>query len=204
MAKTPSKGGGKPLEKIEINLDVSTEQAAALLQTLRERFAKNMARHPGLDWANIQAKLEAQPDRLASLHAMERTGGEPDVIGLDAKTGEYTFCDCSTQTPAGRRSICYDEAGQKEREKKGVFPAGNAVGLAAAMGVELLSEAQYYALQKLGEFDTTTESWIATPPEIRKLGGGLYCDCRYGRVFTFHNSAPSFYSSRGFRGLLKV
>jgi hypothetical protein len=135
---------------------------------------------------------------------MERTGGEPDVVGYDEKTGEYTFYDCSAESPDGRRSICYDGAGQDQREKQGVFPAGNAVDLAAAMGVELLTEEEYRALQKLGEFDTRTESWVKTPADIRKLGGALFCDRRYGHVFVFHNSAPSFYAARGFRGSLRV
>ncbi len=135
---------------------------------------------------------------------MESTGGEPDVVGYDKKTGEYIFYDCSAESPKGRRSICYDREGQEEREKKGVHPAGNAVDLAAAMGIELLNEDQYQELQKLGEFDTKTESWIQTPPGIRKLGGALFCDRRYGHVFVFHNSAPSFYAARGFRGSLRV
>jgi hypothetical protein len=163
-----------------------------------------MNRHTGLAWPKIQAKLEAHPEKLSSLHAMESTGGEPDVVGYDQKTGEYIFYDCSAESPAGRRSICYDREGQKEREKKGVHPAGNAVDLAAAMGIELLNEAQYRELQKLGEFDTKTESWIHAPADIRKLGGALFCDRRYGHVFVFHNSAPSFYAARGFRGSLRV
>jgi hypothetical protein len=204
MAKKPAKGGGGPIPKIEIDLDLSAEQGEALLKTLQERFEKNMHRHPGFEWSKIQAKLEAQPEKLRSLNAMESTGGEPDVVGFDKKTGEAIFYDCSEQSPSGRRSICYDGKAQAEREKKGVHPAGNAVDLAAAMGVELLSEEEYYALQELGEFDTKTESWVKAPEEIRKLGGGIFCDRRYGRVFTFHNSAPSFYASRGFRGALRV
>jgi len=204
MAKISSKGNFQPIPKIEINLKLSPEQAEELLKTLRVRFEKNIQRHTGLDWPKIQAKLEAHPEKLASLHAMETTGGEPDVIGYDQETGEYIFYDCSAESPRGRRSICYDREGQKEREKKAVYPAGNAVDLAAAMGIELLSEDQYRALQKLGEFDTKTESWIQTPPEIRKLGGALFCDRRYGHVFVFHNSAPSFYASRGFRGSRRI
>lgn len=204
MAKKSSKGSGKPIPKIEINLEFSPGQGEALLKTLQVRFEKNMNRHKGLEWPKIQAKLEAHPEKLSSLHAMESTGGEPDVVGYDQKTGEYIFYDCSAQSPQGRRSICYDREGQKEREKKGVYPAGNAVDLAAAMGIELLNEDQYRALQKLGEFDTKTESWIQTPLDIRKLGGALFCDRRYGHVFVFHNSAPSFYAARGFRGSLRV
>jgi hypothetical protein len=204
MAKAPSKGNAKPDPKIEINLDVSPQQGEELLKTLQARFEKNMNRHKGLDWSKIQAKLQAHPEKLASLHAMESTGGEPDVVGFDKNTSEYIFYDCSAESPKGRRSICYDRKGQEEREKKGVYPAGNAVDLAAAMGIELLNEDQYRELQKLGEFDTKTESWVLAPDEIRKLGGGLFCDRRYGRVFVFHNSAPSFYAARGFRGSLRV
>ena len=204
MAKKSSKGSGKPIPKIEINLELSPEQGEELLKTLQVRFEKNMNRHKGLEWPKIQAKLEAHPENLSSLNAMESTGGEPDVVGYDKKTGEYIFYDCSAESPRGRRSICYDREGQEEREKKGVHPAGNAVDLAAAMGIELLNEDQYRELQKLGEFDTKTESWIQTPTDIRKLGGALFCDRRYGNVFVFHNSAPSFYAARGFRGSLRV
>ena len=204
MAKKPSKGNGQSIPKIEIHLELSPEQGESLLKTLQVRFKKNMNRHKDLDWSKIQAKLDSHPEKLASLHAMESTGGEPDVIGYDLKTGEYIFCDCSAESPNGRRSICYDKKGQDEREKKGVHPAGNAVDLAAAMGIELLTEDQYRALQELGEFDTKTESWIQTPPDIRKLGGALFCDRRYGHVFKFHNSAPSFYAARGFRGTLRI
>ena len=204
MAEKSSKGNGKPLTKIEIDLDVSPEQGEELIEILQTRFEENKQRHKGLAWPKIQAKLEAHPEKLSSLHAMESTGGEPDVIGYDKKTGEYIFYDCSAESPKGRRSICYDREGQKEREKKGVHPAGNALDLAAAMGIELLNEDQYRALQTLGEFDTRTESWIQTPADIRKLGGALFCDRRYGHVFVFHNSAPSFYAARGFRGSLRV
>ncbi len=204
MAKKSSKGNGEAKTKIEVNLEFSPEQGEELLNALRVRFDNNMKRHNGLKWPDIQAKIESQPEKLASLHAMESSGGEPDVVGCDDSTGEYIFYDCSAESPDGRRSICYDAEGQKEREKKGVFPAGNAVDLAAAMGIELLNEEQYRALQRLGEFDTRTESWVHTPAEIRKLGGALFCDRRYGRVFTFHNSAPSFYAARGFRGSLRV
>jgi hypothetical protein len=204
MAKKSSKGSGKPIPKIEINLELSPEQREELLKTLKARFEKNMQRHKGLEWLKIQAKLDAHPEKLASLNAMESTGGEPDIVGYDQKTGEYIFYDCSAESPIGRRSICYDREGQAEREKKGVHPAGNAIDLAAALGIELLNEDQYRELQKLGEFDTKTESWIQTPTDIRKLGGALFCDRRYGHVFVFHNSAPSFYAARGFRGWLRV
>ena len=204
MAKPSSKGSGKPIPKIEINLNVSADQRGELLKTLQVRFEKNMDRHKGLQWPKIQAKLDAHPEKLSSLHAMESTGGEPDVVGYDKKTGEYIFYDCSAESPTGRRSICYDREGQEERERKGVHPAGNAIDLAAAMGIQLLNEDQYRALQKLGEFDTKTESWIQTPADIRNLGGALFCDRRYGHVFVFHNSAPSFYAARGFRGSLRV
>ena len=204
MAKKSSKGSGKPSPKIKIDLEFSPEQREELLKTLQVRFEKNMHRHKGLEWSKIQAKLEAQPEKLSSLHAMENTGGEPDVVGYDKKTGEYIFYDCSAESPKDRRSICYDREGQAEREKQGVHPAGNAVDLAAAMGIELLNEDQYRALQKLGEFDTKTESWIQAPADIRKLGGAIFADRRYGHVFVFHNSAPSFYAARGFRGSLRV
>jgi len=204
MAKTAAKGNGKPLARIEISLEVSPERRKELLNTLQVRFENHMNRHRDIEWPPIRARLEAQLGKLASLAAMERTGGEPDVVGHDAKTGEYIFYDCSPESPDGRRSICYDAAGQAAREKQGVYPAGNAVDLAAAIGIELLTEAEYRALQEFGEFDTRTESWVATPPDIRKLGGALFCDRRYGHVFVFHNSAPSFYAGRGFRGSLRV
>lgn len=199
-----TKGSGNPIPQVEVNLDVSPEQAEALLASLGSRFEKNMDRHTGIEWSDVRERVVARPEKLASLNAMETTGGEPDVIGYNAETGEYTFCDCSQQSPDGRRSICYDEAGEQERIKKGVNPGGNAVELAAAMGLELLDEAQYRALQELGEFDTTTSSWLATPAEIRELGGAIFGDRRYDRVFIYHNGAQSFYSARGFRGLLRV
>jgi hypothetical protein len=204
MAQKSSKDSGKPIPKIEIDLELSPEQGEELLKILRVRFEKNMNRHKSLEWLKIQTKLEAHPEKLSSLNAMESTGGEPDVVGYDNKTGEYIFYDCSAESPKGRRSICYDREGQVEREKKGVHPAGNAVDLAAAMGIELLTEEEYRALQILGNFDTKTESWVKTPTDIRKLGGALFCDRRYGHVFVFHNSAPSFYAARGFRGLIRV
>ena len=204
MAKKPSKGSGKPIPKVEINLELSPEQGEELLRTLKVRFEKNMNRHKGLEWPKIKEKLEAHPEKLSSLNAMESTGGEPDVVGYDKKTDEYIFYDCSAQSPKGRRSICYDGEAQEKREKKGVHPAGNAVDLAAAMGIELLAEEEYRALQQLENFDARTESWVKTPADIRKLGGALFCDRRYGHVFVFHNSAPSFYAARGFRGSLRV
>ena len=179
---------------------LSLEQRETLLRALQARFEKNMNRHKGLEWAKVQAKLEASSEKLWSLNEMERTGGEPDVVGYDKKTGEYIFYDCSAESPTGRRKACYD----REAAEKRAAPGGNVMDLAAAMGIELLTEEQYRALQKLGNFDTKTESWLKTPPEIRKLGGALFCDRRYGRVFVFHNSAPTWYSARGFRGSLRV
>jgi hypothetical protein len=181
---------------------LSPQQREELLKTLKARFEKNMNRHEGLDWAKVQAKLEANPEKLWSLGEMESTGGEPDVVGHDKKTGDYIFYDCSPETPKGRRSICYDrEALESRKEHK---PANSAVGVAAAMGVELLTEEQYRELQKLGDFDLKTSSWVKTPPEIRKLGGALYCDRRYNHVFLYHNGAESYYAVRGFRGSLRV
>ncbi len=204
MAKNVSKGSGKPIPKVEINLKITPKQAESLVQTLKDRFETNMNRHLGLEWAKIQAKLESSPKKLSALNAMESTGGEPDVVDYDKKTGEYIFFDCSAESPAGRRSICYDGPGQEEREKKGIHPGGNAIDLAAAMGIDLLDEGQYRELQKLGEFDGKTSSWIQTPAEIRKLGGAIFADRRYDHIFVFHNGAESFYSARGFRGALRV
>lgn len=197
------KGSGKPIPKVEVNLEFSPEQGEELLEKLKLRFEENADRHTGLEWVEIQKKLEADPDKLSSLYAMESTGGEPDVVGYDQKSGEYIFYDCAEQSPS-RRSICYDGEGEQARVKKGVHPGGNAVDLAAAMGIELLNEAQYREMQKLGKFDTKTESWLKTPAEIRDLGGAIYGNRRYNTVFVGHNSAPSFYASRGFRGWLKV
>ncbi|NPV65991.1 MAG: DUF4256 domain-containing protein [Anaerolineae bacterium] len=185
-------------------MELSAEQRQELLRVLKARFEKNMNRHKGLEWAKVQAKLEANLEKLRSLSEMERTGGEPDVVGYDEKTGEYIFYDCSAESPKGRRSICYDREGQEAREKQGVKPEGNAIDMATAMGIELLTEEQYRALQNLGNFDTKTSSWLKTPADIRKLGGALFADRRYGHVFVYHNSAPSFYSARGFRGWLRV
>jgi hypothetical protein len=182
--------------------DLSRQQREELLGTLKTRFEKNMNRHKGLEWARVRAKLEADADKLWSLHEMERTGGEPDVIGHDSKTGEYIFCDCSAESPKGRRSVCYDrEALESRKEHK---PEDNAMDMAAAMGIELLTEEQYRALQKLGNFDTKTSSWVKTPSDIRRLGGALFCDRRYDTVFVYHNGAESYYAARGFRGSLRV
>jgi hypothetical protein len=182
--------------------DLSPEQREAVLGALKARFERNMNRHKGLEWAQVQAKLEANAERLWSLNEMEGTGGEPDVIGRDSKTGEYIFCDCSAESPKGRRSLCYDrEALDSRKENK---PENNAVDMAAAMGIELLTEEQYRALQKLGKFDTKTSSWVMTPSEIRKLGGALFCDRRYDTVFVYHNGAESYYAARGFRCSLRV
>src|SRR5436305_14524190 len=181
---------------------LSPEQREELLKALKARFEKNMTRHQGLEWAKVQAKLEGNTEKLWSLHEMERTGGEPDVVGHDKKTGEYIFFDCSVQSPKGRTSLCYDhEALESRKEHK---PKNSAMDMAAAMGIELLTEEQYLELQRLGDFDTKTSSWVKTPADIRKLGGALYCDRRYGRVFVGHNGAQSYYSARGFRGSLKV
>src|SRR6476659_4236691 len=182
--------------------DSSPEQREDLLGALKARCEKNMNRHKGLEWAQVQAKLEVNAEKLWSLNEMERTGGEPDVVGHDKKTGEYIFYDCSAESPKGRRSLCYDrEALESRKENK---PADNAVGMAAAMGIELLTEEQYRALQKLGNFDTKTSSWVKTPSAIRKLGGALFCDRRYDTVFLYHNGAESYYAARGFRGRLRL
>ena len=181
---------------------LSAEDREQLLEALQARFQKNMNRHPGLEWAEVQARLEAHADKLWSLHEMERTGGEPDVVGRDEQTGECIFYDCSAESPRGRRSICYDpEALAARKENK---PADSALGMAADMGIELLTEEQYRELQKLGHFDTKTSSWIKTPSEIRKLGGAIFADFRYGAVFVYHNGADSYYAARGFRGSLRV
>ena len=182
--------------------ELSPKQREELLKTLKTRFEKNLARHKGLDWAKIQARLEANAEKLWSLNEMERTGVEPDVVGHDKKTGEYIFFDCSPESPKGRASFCYDrEALDSRKEHK---PKNSVIDMAAAMGIEVLTEEEYLQLQKLGEFDTKTSSWVKTPAEIRKLGGALYCDRRYGRVFVGHNGAQSYYSGRGFRGSLRV
>ena len=182
--------------------DLSPAQQKELLGTLRARFEKNMNRHKDLPWAEVQAKLEANAEKLRSLHEMERTGGEPDVVGHDKKTGEYIFYDCSPESPKGRRSLCYDrEALESRKENK---PKDSATDMAAAMGIELLTEEQYRDLQKLGEFDTKTSSWVKTPSAIRELGGALFCDRRFDTVFVYHNGAESYYAGRGFRGWLRL
>ncbi|MFN0195356.1 MAG: DUF4256 domain-containing protein [Planctomycetaceae bacterium] len=181
---------------------VSPEQREELLRMLRARFEKNMNRHKGLEWAKVKAKLEANTEKMWSLHEMERSGGEPDVVGHDKKTGEYIFFDCSAESPKDRRSVCYDrEALDSRKEHK---PKNNAIEMASAMGIELLTEEQYRELQKLGNFDTKTSSWVKTPADIRKLGGALFCDRRFGHVFVYHNGAESYYAARGFRGSLRV
>jgi hypothetical protein len=173
-----------------------------LIQTLKTRFEKNMARHKGVSWDKVQARLERSGDKMRALAEMEKTGGEPDVVAYDKKTGECTFVDCAAESPKGRRSVCYD--GDALRSRKEHKPKTSAIEMAKAMGIEVLSEAEYRALQELGEFDTKTSSWVKTPPEIRKRGGALFCDRRYGAVFTYHNGAESYYAARGFRGALKV
>ncbi len=185
-------------EKIES----APEQPADLLGTLMKRFEKNMGRHAGLEWAKVQAKLASNDDKLWSLGEMERTGGEPDVVGLDTKTGEYIFYDCSEESPKGRRSLCYDrEALDSRKEHK---PKHSAVGLAAEIGIELLTEEEYWELQQLGRFDTKTSSWLKTPSDMRKLGGAIFGDYRFDRIFTYHNGAESYYAARAFRGSLRV
>lgn len=198
------KGSGGAIPKIVINKALTEQQGADLLHTLAARFAQHMDRHAGIEWGDVQARLTANPEKLAALNVMESTGGEPDVVGHDEQTGEYIFYDCVAESPGGRRNICYDQAGQEEREKKGIYPAGSAVEMAADMGIELLTEAQYRRLQQLGEFDTKTSSWVATPDDIRERGGALFCDRRFGHVFLYHNGAASFYGARGFRGALRV
>jgi hypothetical protein len=181
---------------------LSPGQRDELLRALQARFEKNMNRHQGLEWAQVQARLEANAEKLWSLSEMERTGGEPDVVGHDEETGEYVFYDCSAESPIGRRNLCYDR--QALEERKVAKPEDSAMDRAAAMGIELLTEEQVRELQKLGEFDTKTSSWVKTPADVRKLGGALFADRRYGRVFVYHNSAPSYYGVRGFRGSLRV
>lgn len=184
--------------------ELSPEQREELFKILKDRFQANMERHEGLEWQKIQEKLEKNPNKLWSLYQMEITGGEPDVVGYDSKNNEYIFYDCSKESPKGRRNLCYDREAEQERLKKGVEPAGNVLDMAAYMGIEILTEEEYRELQKLGEFDTKTSSWIKTPDDIRKLGGAIFADKRYGHVFIYHNSAPSFYSSRGFRASLRL
>jgi hypothetical protein len=183
-------------------INLSPEQCEELLKVLKNRFEKNSNRHKAVEWAKVQAKLEANPEKLWSLNEMEKTGGEPDVVGQDKKTGEFIFYDCSAESPKGRRSICYDsEALESRKEHK---PQDSAVNMAAAIGIELLTEEQYRELMKLGNFDMKSSSWLITPPDIRKLGGAVFADFRYGHVFVYHNGAESYYALRGFRGSLRV
>ncbi len=190
------------MKGVETKKKLSPKEREGLLKALKARFEKNVNRHEGLEWAKVQAKLEANAEKLWSLNEMEKTGGEPDAVGHDKKTGEYIFFDCSPESPKGRTSVCYDRAGLDSRKEH--KPKNTAMDMAAAMGVELLTEEQYRELQKLGDFDTKTSSWVKTPAEMRKLGGALYCDRRYGRVFVGHNGAQSYYSARAFRGSLRV
>ena len=182
--------------------DMQAKQREELLRALKARFEKHMNRHKGLEWAKVKAKLEANTKKLWSLNEMERTGGEPDVVGHDKKTGEYMFFDCSAESPKGRRSVCYDREGLESRKEH--KPGNNAIDMAAAMGIEILTEEQYRELQKLGNFDAKTSSWVKTPSEIRKLGGAIFADFRYGNVFVYHNGAESYYGARAFRGSLRV
>ncbi|KKI89369.1 hypothetical protein WQ54_26190 [Bacillus sp. SA1-12] len=188
--------------KIGNEKELLQEQREDLLETLKVRFEKNMNRHKSLEWDKVQAKLEAYPEKLWSLNEMERTGGEPDVVGHDKKKDEYIFYDCSAESPKGRRSVCYDREALEQRKKH--KPENNAIDMATAMGIELLSEEQYRELQKLGNFDMKTSSWVQTSSDIRKLGGALFCDYRFGHVFVYHNGADSYYGARGFRGSLRV
>jgi hypothetical protein len=188
--------------KYNMNHELSTDQRETLISTLKTRFEENPKRHHGLTWTNIEAKLRADPEKLWSLNKMEESGGEPDVVGYDQETGEYVFYDCSAESPQGRRSLCYDRAALDAR--KANKPANSVLDVAAELGVALLTEDEYRALQKLGDFDTKTSSWISTPADIRKRGGALFCDRRYGHVFVYHNGADSYYASRGFRGSLRV
>jgi hypothetical protein len=181
---------------------MTTDDHDALLQTLKARFEQNMHRHEAVAWADVQTRLQTDPGALKALHAMESSGGEPDVVGRDEETGHVVFYDCSKQSPTGRRSLCYDREALLSRKKH--KPEGSALEMAAGIGIDLLTEEQYRHLQQLGEFDTTTSSWIATPPDVRSLGGALFCDRRYGKVFVYHNGAESYYAGRGFRGSLRV
>ena len=185
-----------------VNSQMEPDEIEPLLTLLEERFKANPCRHKGIDWKDVQSRLESSPQKLLILKQMERSGGEPDVIGCDSESHEITFCDCSPESPIGRRSLCYDADALESRKKN--KPSGSAVGMAAFMGIQLLTEAEYHALQTLGAFDLKTSSWVATPDAIRSLGGALFCDRRYNKIFTYHNGADSYYSSRGFRGLLKV
>jgi hypothetical protein len=193
---------GRNMSEAKVRRALSAKDRHELLVTLKARFEKHMDRHAGLDWANVQAGLLANAEKLWTLREMERTGGEPDVVGHDPKTGEYIFMDCSPETPNGRTSVCYDREGLDSRKEH--KPKNTAMDMAAAMGIELLTEEQYRELQRLGNFDTKTSSWLQTPVDVRKLGGALFGDRRYGRVFVYHNGAQSYYGARAFRGLLRV
>ena len=198
----PKRAKRKSMKNINSKKELSPKQREELPRALKARFEKNMNRHKGLEWAKVQAKLEANTGKLWSLNEMERTGGEPDVVGHDKKTGEYIFYDCSAESPKGRRSLCYDRKALEARKEH--KPKDSAMGMAAAMGIELLTEEQYRDLQKLGDFDTKTSSWVNTPSDVRKLGGALFCDRRFDTVFVYHNGAESYYAARGFRGGLRV
>ena len=203
--KSFGKYGGLGVKKDKDGKKIlSDKQAEKLLADLQARFEDNMARHEGMAWSKVQVRLATHPEKLWSLHEMERSGGEPDLVGFDKKTGEYIFYDCSAESPKGRRSLCYDRAGQEAREKEGLHPGGNVIDMAASMGIEPLTEDQYRDLQKLGDFDLKTQSWVMTPADIRKLGGALFMDRRFDHVFLYHNTAPCFYGNRAFRGALKV
>ncbi len=190
------------MSNFKITRELTPALQEELLKAMKARFERNMSRHNDLEWARVQARLESDPLKLWSLHEMERTGGEPDVIGHDKDTGEYVFCDCSAESPEGRRNVCYDREGQLSRKEN--KPENNAIDMATAMGTDILTEKQYRELQKHGDFDTKTSSWVKTPSDIRKLGGALFADKRYGHVFVYHNSAPSYYGARGFRCILKI
>jgi hypothetical protein len=190
------------MKGVDLQKKLSPKQGEEMLGALKARFEKNMSRHQGLEWVKVQARLEANPEKLWSLGEMEKTGGEPDVVGHDKKTGEYIFFDCSPETPKGRTSVCYDREGLESRKEH--KPKTTAIDLATAMGIELLTEAEYFDLQKLGDFDTKTSCWVKTPDDIRKRGGALHCDRRYGRVFVGYNGAQSYYGARAFRGSLRV
>jgi hypothetical protein len=191
----------RDIRSLDTKNRLSTKQKEELLKTLKDRFIKYMNRHKGLDWAKVEAKLAVNTKKLWSLHEMERTGGEPDVVGQDKKTGEFIFCDCSAESPEGRRSLCYDRKALESRKEH--KPKNNVIDMAASMGIELLTEEEYRQLQELGNFDTKTSSWVKTPAEIRKLGGAIFCDRRYDHVFVYHNGADSYYGSRAFRGSLR-
>lgn len=193
---------GIPMYDVESKKALSRAQIDKLLGVLKLRFEKNMDRHKGVDWAKVKARLESNPGKLRSLHEMEQTGGEPDVVGYDKKAGEYIWFDCAPETPTGRRSVCYDREGLESR--KSFKPKNNAIDMAKAMGIELLTEEQYRELQKTGTYDVKTSSWVKTPDDIRNLGGALFCDCRYGHVFVYHNGAQSYYGARAFRGSLRT